>query len=502
MALDSSDSLSRRDAAAPGDVDAEDFGYARTLHKEMRWFKSAMVALSTTSPATAIFTLFTFGIATGGTAFVWSFAIGFVVMLLVALVFAELGANMPIAGAIYQWASRLGGPKYGYLTGWLYALAQTAILGSLGLAIAPIIGSLFNFVPTTLQASLIAIAVIVVVNVINLSGVQVVSRLTTIGAVAEITVMAGLTILLAVFGFGNQSFDVILHSYGAPVNSTLLGIASAVLLFGSWPYTALEMPTDMAEETHDAARAIPRAGIMNITLTFVVGMLFLLVVLWATPGSLADLPGEVDPLQTVIVGVLNSATYKFFAVIVIVAIVMSMVGNQALTARIIFSLARDKKVPAATALMRTPEKTGVPVLPTTLVAVVSCVLVLFAGALAIIASAAIAALFLAYQMGIWPAVYMRLTNRWAPAGWSLGKAAKPIYLCAAILGTALAVNVGWPRSPELPWFQNWASLIFLIVSFLAAALYYVVGGQQVRAAIDAPLSGVLKGITPRNATTD
>lgn len=501
MALDPRDnSLSHPTAQNVGNGD-ENFGYATTLRKEMRWFKSAMVALSTTSPATAIFTLFAFGIGTGGTAFIWSFAVGFVVMLLVALVFSELGANMPIAGAIYQWASRLGTPRYGYLTGWLYALAQTAVLGALGLAIAPIIGSVLDFVPTTGQASLVAIVVIVVVNFINLTGVQVVSRLTTVGAVCEIAVMLGLTILLAVFGFGNQPFDIVLHSYGAPMDATVLGIISAVMLFGAWPYTALEMPTDMAEETIEAARAIPRAGILNITLTFVVGMTFLLVVLWAAPGNIVDLPGEADPLLTVIVGVLNVVVYKVFAVMVIVAIVMSMVGNQALTARIIFSLARDHKIPASSAFSRISQRTEVPVLPTLFVGIVSCILVLFTGALAIIASAAIAGLFLAYQMGIWPAVYMRLTDRWQPAGWSLGRAAKPIYAAAALSGTALAINVAWPRTPALPWYQNWSSVIFVAGSFLLAGLYYVLGGERVRNAIDAHLPGTLKGGAEHSSTT-
>lgn len=473
----------------PGEQGVEQYGYTPTLQKEMRWFKSGMVALSTTSPATAIFTLFAFGISTGGSGFVWTYAVGFAVMLMVALVFAELGASIPIAGAMYQWASRQGSPKFGYLTGWLYALAQTAILGSLGLALAPIVGSIFDFAPSTKQATLLAIALILVVNFINLLGVKIMARLTTIGAIAEISVMGGLIVLMLGFGAGNQSADVVFHSYGAPDNSSFLAVALAVLLFGSWPYTALEMPTDMAEETHNAVEAIPRAGIMNIVITFVIGMIFLLVILWTAPGYLGDLASDGDPLQTVIVGVLGVAMYKIFAIFVVIAIVMSMAGNQALTARIIFSLARDGKIPASSAMSRVPAWTGVPLWPTVFVALVSCILVCFATALAVIASAAVAALFLSYQMGIWPAAYLRLTNQWTPTAWSLGKWAKPVYVIATVLGTALVVNIAWPRSPELVWYQNYASFIFIGGTFLAAGLYYLMGGKSVRDAIDAPLKG-------------
>lgn len=480
--------------AAPEGPGVEQFGYAPTLHKDMRWFRSTMVAVSTTSVTTAIFTLFAFGIGTGGTGFIWTWAAGFVVMLLVTLAFAELGAEMPIAGAIYQWASRQGGATWGYLTGWLYGMAQTAILGTLGLAIAPIIGSLLNFTPTTLQSTVIALLVIVAVNTINLLGVQVVARLTTIGAIAELSVMIGLTLLLVGFGLGHQSVGVVVQSHGLPSGSHFLPVALATMLFGSWPYTGLEMPTDMAEETHDAAKAIPRAGILNIIVTFTIGMIFLLVVLWAAPGNIGSLASDSDPLRTIIVSAIGLAIYKIFAVFVVIAIVMSMVGNQALTARIIFSLARDQKFPASNAFTWVPNRTGVPVLPTVFVALVSCVLVFYSSALAVIGAAAIAGLFLAYQMGIWPAVYLRVTGRWTPKGFNLGRAAKPVYIGACLLGTALVVNVGWPRTPELVWYKNYASLLFVGATFLAAGLYYVLGGHAVRDAIRRPLPGTVQPV--------
>ena len=115
------------------DTEAErlELGYHQVLLRAMSEVRATMVNISTSSVTTAIFTLFAYGLVTGGTDFVWTWAIGFVILLTVVLMFSELGVeDMPIAGALYQWNSRLVGPKYGYYTAWLYIASQIAIVGA------------------------------------------------------------------------------------------------------------------------------------------------------------------------------------------------------------------------------------------------------------------------------------------------------------------------------------------------------------------------------------
>ena len=75
--------------------------------------------------------------------------------------------------------------------------------------------------------------------------------------------------------------------------------------------------------------------------------------------------------------------------------------------------------------------------------------------IAIIAVACLSALFFAYQMVVWPAAYLRLTGRWKPSGWSLGRWATPVYLGAMILGTGLLINIAWPRGEDV-WYNKWS----------------------------------------------
>ena len=68
--------------------------------------------------------------------------------LLVALVFAEVVAQFPVAGGVYPWARRLIGRRWAWITGWIYGWALIATVASVSTGAAPFIGSLFGFTPT------------------------------------------------------------------------------------------------------------------------------------------------------------------------------------------------------------------------------------------------------------------------------------------------------------------------------------------------------------------
>ena len=169
----------------------EGLGYEPVLDRVMGAVRATMVNISTSSVTTAIFTLFAFGLLTGGTAFVWTWAVGFGILLLVTLVFAEFGSSMPLASALYQSASRLVGPGSGYFVGWLYAAAQVAIVGAVCFGIAPIVASFFDEVLTTDQQVLWGLAILAICTAINVIGIKVASTVASAGAIAEVIAMIG-----------------------------------------------------------------------------------------------------------------------------------------------------------------------------------------------------------------------------------------------------------------------------------------------------------------------
>jgi amino acid transporter len=171
---------------------------------------------------------------------------------------------------------------------------------------------------------------------------------------------------------------------------------------------------------------------------------------------------------------------------VIVAVFVCTIANQALTSRIIFSLARDEKFPFSKTLQRVPDSTRVPAVATVLVAVLSGIVIANTDGIAIIAVACLSALFLAYQMVVWPAAYLRLTGRWRPVNWSLGRAAPAVYIGAVVLGTGLLVNIAWPRGEDV-WYNKYSAFVFVGATFAATLLYYLLSGRKSREAIARPL---------------
>src|SRR5690606_40821358 len=54
--------------------------------------------------------------------------------LMVALCFCELAARYPVAGSVYNWAKKMGGPHVGWLGGWMMMTATMVTLSAVALA--------------------------------------------------------------------------------------------------------------------------------------------------------------------------------------------------------------------------------------------------------------------------------------------------------------------------------------------------------------------------------
>jgi amino acid transporter len=243
------------------------------------------------------------------------------------------------------------------------------------------------------------------------------------------------------------------------------------------------MTTDMAEETKDASRVIPRAAITSLSTTFAVGMVLLIAVVLAIPGSIAKTVGSANPLQTIIVGNTSTGFYKVIIAVVCIAVFVCTMTNQALTARALFSLARDAKFPFARQVQHVPSTTRVPAVAITFIGVLACIMLLFTSAIAVIAVACLTGLFVCYLMVIWAQLIQRLRGRWSPTHWSLGRWSLLVNFLAVGLGTALTVNIAWPRGTA-PWYDRYSGFLFVAGAFAFAGAYYLLGGSAVRQAIN------------------
>src|SRR5581483_12458377 len=63
----------------------------------------------------------------GPAAIAWGWPIVSIFILVIGLCMSELVSAFPTSGGIYWWASKLGGAKAGYYTGWLNLIGLLAI---------------------------------------------------------------------------------------------------------------------------------------------------------------------------------------------------------------------------------------------------------------------------------------------------------------------------------------------------------------------------------------
>jgi len=359
--------------AAPDDEELEQFGYRQQFVRSLRHFESFAVAFSFISITTGIFTTYAFALTTGGTRYIWTWPIVIAGQALLALVYGALSIRVPLSGYSYQWASRLANVSVGWWFGWMsfafltivtvsvdYGLVQVAFQPLIGQAYTPTSAALETLVVLALQAALIV------------TSTRITTRVNNTAVATEIIGIVGLTVLLlivaAVRSLGHWSN---LGATGAVPQAgyfNWLGPFMLATLLGAYTIVGFESASNLAEETHEPHKVIPRAMLRAVLLSGIVGFAFLIVVAYATNKAAYD---SSAPVASIVHDVLGGVVQKIFLVFVCVSIFACGLVIMVTNGRLIFSMARDRRLPGHQLLSRVPRATGGPAWATVLAAVLS-----------------------------------------------------------------------------------------------------------------------------------
>src|SRR6195952_147702 len=105
-----------------------ELGYKQELNRSWSGFSNFAISFSIISILAGCFTSFGLGWNNGGPAAIaWGWPIISLFILVIGLCMSELVSAFPTSGGIYWWASKLGGVKAGYYTGWLNLIGLLAI---------------------------------------------------------------------------------------------------------------------------------------------------------------------------------------------------------------------------------------------------------------------------------------------------------------------------------------------------------------------------------------
>src|SRR5277367_3951317 len=114
-----------------------ELGYKQELRRGWSSFSNFAISFSIISVLAGCFTSYGAAFNSGGPV---AISIGWPVIslfiLCVAFSMSELASAMPTAGGIYYWSSKLGGPGWGWFTGWFNLIGLIAVVASVAYAAA------------------------------------------------------------------------------------------------------------------------------------------------------------------------------------------------------------------------------------------------------------------------------------------------------------------------------------------------------------------------------
>lgn len=485
----------RHAPAAEDDTLLRQLGYQPELSRRMGGFGNFAISFSVISILSGCMTLFGFGMNTGGPAvMMWGWvAVGAMVML-VGAALAEVTSAYPTSGALYFMADRLGGPRWGWVTGWLNLLGLLGAIAGIDYGAAQFTGALaamqFGFTPTPGSLMVIYTVILVAHAGLNLTGVRMVSLLNSISVWWH---LAGVAVIVAALTLVPAHHQSAAWVFGHTVNNTgwhnPLYVAALGLLLAQYTFCGYDASAHLSEETTGASVAAARGIVRSIAVSWAAGLVLLAGMLFAVQdyaGTLATSTG-VPPAQ-IFLDSLGATGAKLLLLVVIVAQLFCGNAEVAAASRMVFAFSRDGALPGSTHWRRVSERTGTPTRAVWLAVAVAFVLALPA----LWSPVAYGAVTAINVIGITPAyaipIYLRLRKgrAFTPGPWNLGRFSRPVGITAVVWVAAVTILFCLPQSsPVTTTTFNYAPIALAAVLLIATVWWFAA-----RRAYRVPAAGV------------
>jgi amino acid transporter len=469
-------------AAGSSDRDARQLrslGYVSHFDRSMSIWENFALGFTYLSPVVGVYTIFATTFAAGGPPMWWTYLFVGIGQMLVCLVFGEVVSQFPISGGIYPWARRLFGRRWAWMAGWIYGWALFVTLAAIATGAAPFIAQLVGLDPSARVTTTIALVLIGITTVVNLSGTRLLARVSMFGLICELIGALVVGSYLLLFA-RHQPFSALVDTKVLHIGGAYLPAFLASALGAMWCYYGFEACGDVAEETPDAARTIPRSMRLTIYVGGVAALWVCLGFVLAVPDVSAAMSGkDKDPVVTVLKSAMGDTGVRLVIAVVSVSFMSALISLQAAASRLLFAYARDEMIFGSNQLRQLAPGRRIPANSLLVAGAVPALIALSApwlqDAVATIISFAAVGIYIAFQMIVFAALIAR-SRGWRPAGaFRLGVWGWPVNILALTYEIGAIVNMSWPRSPHDPWFSNYGVLVSSAGILTLGAIYMIIG---------------------------
>ncbi|MFX3616713.1 MAG: amino acid permease [Sporolactobacillus sp.] len=429
--------------------DLKSFGYKQELLRDMGGFSNFAVSFSIISILTGAVTLYGYGFNQGGPAIIgvgWPIVTLFV--LFVAAAMAELTSSIPTSGAIYHWASILGGPRWGWFTGWLNIIGQVTIVAGIDFGCAGFASALIFGNPTHTQ-TLVTYAVILVMHaLLNHIGINVISKLNSFSAIYHIIGVFIIIGVLTAFGPHHNVGYLFNANFSTATNGSMpYWFAFLVgLLQAQWTLTGFDASAHTSEETIDPKVRAPWGVYLSVAISGIFGFILLAIVTM----SIKDPTAVAQAGNNAFIVAIQQAVGGWFgqAMLWMITVAMWFCGLSSVTSssRMVFAFSRDKGLPLSRIWARVSPKFHTPNYAIWLVALIAFISAIFNNVYAVITSLSVIGLYGSYFVPIFLKLRAKFKGAWTEKDdgpWSLKGWSNPIHViaCAWIVFLVILMSV-------------------------------------------------------------
>jgi amino acid transporter len=468
-------------------------GYKQELNRSWSGFSNFAISFSIISILAGCFTTFSSGWNGGGPAAIaWGWPILAALVLCIGLCLSELVSAYPTSGGIYWWASKLGGAKSGYYTGWLNLIGLLAIVASVAYGCATFLDLTLGFLfPGSYTAGnldrifLYFVGILVIAAIVNIFSSHLLSIFNRVSVWWHVLGALAIILILVILPNHHASASMVFTStvnntgfFGGKTSG--LGFLIVILPIGAlltqYTITGYDASAHLSEETHSAADSAAKGIWRSIFYSAIGGWLLLLAFLFAVQneGKVTSGGGGVALIFS------QALTSRWGGTVLLISTVGQFFCTMAcLTSctRMLFAFSRDGAVPGHQMWSRLSSR-RVPVAGVILVAVVGIILTLPAlikvdinGAPSPVAffavvSIGVIGLYWCFAIPIWHR--WRMGDSFVPGHWNLGakyKVLSVVALLDVVLVTFMAFmptsNLGVPWTNGFAWkYVNYTILVF------------------------------------------
>ncbi len=499
-----------------------ELGYKQELNRSWSGFSNFAISFSIISILAGCFTTFFDGWNGGGPAAIaWGWPILAALVLCIGLCLAELVSAYPTSGGIYWWASKLGGPKSGYYTGWLNLIGLLAIVASVGYGCATFLdltlGTYFHSYSSghLTRIFLYFVAILVVGAIINIFSSNLLALVNNVSVWWHVVGAAAVVLILVILPHGDmpdihhQSFSFVFTHwinnsgfFGGKTSG--LGFIFVVLPVGGlltqYTITGYDASAHLSVETKGASNSAAKGMWRSIFYSAIGGYILLLAFLFAVQHP-TDVTNGGGGVATIFTEALTSGWASAILFIAAAGQLFCTFACMTSCSRMMFAFSRDGAVPGHKQWTKLSAK-RVPVPAVILTAVIAIVLTAPAliavnipylsptpkdpnnviqvptpVAFNAVVSIGVIGLYWCFAIPIWHR--WRLGEKFKQGGWNLGTKYKWIAVIALIDVVLVSFMAFMPTSSlGVPWNSGFAlkyvnyTIIVVPVAMIALWAYW------------------------------